>query len=146
MAFKIVKNGDETEIQAAVAWVESLGIPRNIIRGITVDAQVGQPLTVTATFMVPEVEHDPAPAAQPCPSGKHIISGLNSRGTCDQCEMEQPRIPWTPHTDPQGRKCVIPDCDGLHPQGWWEDSARPVVHGDEETNEAAKLEHEYDQG
>jgi len=83
MAFKIVKNGDETEIQAAVAWIESLGISRNVIRGITVDAQVGQPLTVTATLMVPEPEDYSVP--------------------------------------------------------------RPVVHGDEAVNEAARLEREYDE-
>lgn len=30
--------------------------------------------------------HETVPVDQWCPNGLHRISGLNSRGTCDQCE------------------------------------------------------------
>lgn len=53
MSIKIVKTGEETEIQAAMAYLDrTYGIPAGHVAGIMVDAQVNEPMKITVTVYV----------------------------------------------------------------------------------------------
>lgn len=51
-----------------------------------------------------------------CPAGLHLISALNSRGTCDRCEM-------MPHCDPDG-ECTVSE----HWSNWNESTQAGYGH------------------
>lgn len=56
MTLRIVKTGQEPILREAVDWLESKGIPAKCIRAVSMDAEIGQPMTITATFYVDEPE------------------------------------------------------------------------------------------
>lgn len=53
---KLIQGGQEPGIREAVTWLEGHGHDKSTIKGVTVDGQVGEPLVITAMFIV----RDPA--------------------------------------------------------------------------------------
>lgn len=56
MSRRIVRTGQEPILREAVDWLESKGIPATSIRAVSMDAEIGQPMSITATFYVDESE------------------------------------------------------------------------------------------
>lgn len=54
MTLRVVKTGQEPILREAVDWLEGKGIPATCIRAVSMDAEIGQPMTITATFYVDE--------------------------------------------------------------------------------------------
>lgn len=52
MSIKVVSTGKEPLIRDAVAWLEERGIKPAEIRSVSVDATVGQPLTLSVVLIV----------------------------------------------------------------------------------------------
>lgn len=81
MPIKLV-TGSEPTIAEALAWLGRRGLQPREIRGIAIDAQVGQPLMITATFIVSDpsevtISEADAPALPSCgvaghPSTSHV--------------------------------------------------------------------------
>lgn len=57
MIFVTVKDGNEDLIARAVQWLDEIGIPREQIRRVSVEGQVGQPLVVSVNLYVPEQQN-----------------------------------------------------------------------------------------
>jgi hypothetical protein len=54
MSMKVIRTGDEPEISQAVLWLERFGITRNMIKSVNIYAEVGAPLLIQPTLMVPD--------------------------------------------------------------------------------------------